>query len=76
MKTIKISNRDKKILSALNEIENNGEMFVIYKDEKPIADLIPHQKRSRITPHPIMSKIKINYNPTEKLSHDEWPEEE
>jgi hypothetical protein len=22
-----------------------------------------------------MSKIKINYDPTETLSHDEWPEE-
>lgn len=77
MKAIRISDKDGKIFSALNEVEKKGEMFVIYKNEKPVADLIPHKrKKSRITPHPMMSKIKIKYNPTEVLSRDEWPEEE
>ena len=72
---ISISDKDKIFFSALDEVENKGKVFVIYKNEKPIADLIPHKRKSRITPHPIMSKIKINYNPTETLSQDEWSEE-
>jgi len=76
MKTISISENDTNILSALKEVEQKGETYVIYKNDKPIADLVPHKRKSRITPHPTMSKIEINYDPTEPLSDDEWQEED
>jgi len=60
----------------LTEIEQNGEMFVICRDGKPIADMIPHSQKKRTRLHPIMSRINIKYDPTETLTSEEWSEEE
>jgi len=47
---------------------------LICRNGKPIADLLPHRKRNRLEPHPVMGQIRINYDPVEPLSEDEWPE--
>jgi antitoxin (DNA-binding transcriptional repressor) of toxin-antitoxin stability system len=64
------------ISSILMEIEEKNETFIFYRDGIPVADLIPHQQIKRRVPHPTMSAIKINYDPTEMLAQDEWTEEE
>ena len=33
------------------------------------------QTRNRLEPHPVMQRIRIDYDPTEPLTADEWPEE-
>ena len=43
-------------------------------DDEPVADLVPHQRASRIKVHPVLGKIKIGYDPVEPLATDEWPE--
>ena len=30
--------------------------------------------RSRLVPHPVMQQIRLDYDPTEPLTPDEWPE--
>ena len=67
MKTLSIQDVEADIFSVLLEIEKRGEQFVICRDGVPIADL---------TPHPLISQVKVNYDPTEALTDDEWPEEE
>ena len=64
-----------RLSSLLAEIEDSGETVLICRHGKPIANLVPHRKRSRLKPHPVMSKIKIRYDPTEPLAEDEWVEE-
>ena len=76
MKTVSIHDIETQLLSMLLEIEKKGERVVIYRDGVPIVDLIPHRRKSRLTPHPLISQISINYDPTEPLTSDEWPEEE
>jgi antitoxin (DNA-binding transcriptional repressor) of toxin-antitoxin stability system len=76
MKTVSIYDIETQLLSMLLEIEKNGEHVVIYRDGVPIVDLLPHRRKSRLTPHPLISQIRINYDPTEPLMADEWPEEE
>ncbi len=76
MKTLSISEAEKSFPSLLLEIEKKGERYVICREGLPIADLIPHLRKDRITPHPVARKIKIKYDPTETLTRDEWPEEE
>ena len=57
-------------------IEKSGQPIVICRDGKPVADLVPHRKvRRNLKPDPILSKIVINYDPTEPLSEAEWPKE-
>lgn len=58
--------------SLLAKIEKTGEEVVICRNGKPIADLRPHVCKNRLKPHPVMSKIQINYDPVETLSDDEW----
>ncbi len=74
MRTIDISETDAEIFSALHEIEKSGKMFIICRNGRPIADLIPHKKKRKIIPHHLARKIEINYDPVEPLSRDEWPE--
>jgi antitoxin (DNA-binding transcriptional repressor) of toxin-antitoxin stability system len=47
---------------------------VICRNGKAVAELGPVKQRcgNRLKKHPEMSKIKINYDPTEELAGDEW----
>jgi antitoxin (DNA-binding transcriptional repressor) of toxin-antitoxin stability system len=55
--------------------EATGESVLICHEGKPVADLVPHRMRSRLIPHPVMQQIRIDYEPTEPLTADEWPEQ-
>lgn len=63
-----------KLSTVLAEIEKTGETVLICRNGKPIAELSPVKKSVglRLSKHPIMSKIKINYDPTEDMSEEEW----
>ena len=76
MKTVNIHEAKTNLSSVLKEIETHGETFLICRNGKPVADLVPHNRKNRTAPHSVMSKIQINYDPTETLSENEWPEEE
>ena len=58
--------------SLLAKIEKKGEKVLICRYGKPIADLVPHERKDRLHPHEVMSKIQISYDPAEPLSADEW----
>jgi len=72
MKMVNVHEAKTKLSSLLAEVEE-GESVLICRNGKPIADLIPHRKANRLEPHPVMSKMSINYDPTEPLTEDEWP---
>jgi prevent-host-death family protein len=74
MKIVNIHEAKTKLSALLAEVEAKGEKVLICRHGKPIADLVPHHKSSRLEPHPVMRKIRIDYDPTEPLSKDEWPE--
>ena len=73
MKTVNVHEAKTNFSSLLATVEDSGGSFVICRNGKPVADLVPHKRASRIKPHPVLSKIKINYDPTEPLSENEWP---
>ncbi len=74
MKIVNIHEAKTKLSALLAEVEETGAKVRICRHGKPVADLIPHHKRSRLQPHEVMSKIRIDYDPTEPLAEDEWPE--
>lgn len=74
METLNIQEAKTKISSLLAEIEKNGKFFRICRNGKPVAELIPYGKPSRLTYDPVLSKIGIHYDPTEDLTEDEWGE--
>jgi prevent-host-death family protein len=74
MKIVNIHEAKTKLSALLAEVEKTGEKIRICRHGKPVADLVPHRKRSRLEPHPAMRQIRINYDPIEPLDADEWPE--
>ena len=76
MLTLNIHEAKTHLSAVLVRIERDGESAVICRNGKPVADLVPHRRPSRTALHPVMSRIKIHYDPTEPLSDDEWPAED
>ncbi|MFA6012638.1 MAG: type II toxin-antitoxin system Phd/YefM family antitoxin [Desulfobacteraceae bacterium] len=62
-------------LSAiLAQIEKDGRTVLICRNGTPVAELAPIKKNvgSRLLKHPLMSNIRINYDPVEDMTDDEW----
>ena len=75
MKTVNVHEAKTNFSSLLATVESSSESFVICRNGEPVADLVPHKRASRIKVHPALSRIKIDYDPVEPLSNDEWPKE-
>jgi prevent-host-death family protein len=73
MKTVNVHEAKTNFSRLLATVEESGESFVICRNGQPVANLVPHKQVSRTKPHPILSKIKIKYDPVETASEDEWP---
>jgi len=56
------------------QIEATGKSVLICRNGKPMTELRALKKRSggRLGKHPVMSKIKIDYDPTEAMTEEEW----
>ena len=75
MKTLNIHETKTHLSALLKEIEETGERVVICRNGKPVADLQPHRRpASRLELHPTLSKIQIDYDPTEPATEEDWPE--
>jgi prevent-host-death family protein len=73
MKTVNVHEAKTNLSSLLATIESTKDRIVICRNGKPVADLVPHRPKDRTKPHPILGKIKINYDPTEGATAEEWP---
>lgn len=71
MKSINVHEAKTNLSAILSEIEK-GKVYLICRNGKPVAELLPHRQWDRLKPHPVLKKIKINYDPTEVLSKNEW----
>jgi prevent-host-death family protein len=76
METLNVHEAKTRLSSVLMEVEGKGKSFTICRNGKPVAELIPYRKPSRLTYHPLLSKIGIGYDPTEDLTEQEWGEME
>ena len=74
MQKLNVHEAKTKLSSVLMEVEQKDESFLICRNGKPVAVLKPYKKPSRLTYHPVLSKISVNYDPTEELTVDEWGE--
>jgi len=73
MKTVNVHEAKTNFSRLLARVEKDSASIVICRNGEPIADLVPHKFKNRIQPHPVLSKIKIKYDPTEPASENEWP---
>ena len=74
MKTVNVHEAKTNFSSLLARLEADGEVIVICRNGKPVADLTPHWRASRIKTDPVLGNIEMAYDPVEPLASDEWPE--
>ncbi|RPI76754.1 MAG: type II toxin-antitoxin system Phd/YefM family antitoxin [Desulfobacteraceae bacterium] len=74
MQKLNVHEAKTKLSAVLSEIEKKGETFIICRNGKPTAELIPYRRHSRLKYHPLLRKIKINFDPTEDMTDSEWGE--
>ena len=60
MKVLNVHEIKTNLYSILAQIETQGEKSTICRNGKPIADLVPHQKKNRLELHPLLSHVKVN----------------
>jgi len=72
MKTVSVHTAITNLSSLLAKLEVDKETVVICRNGEPVADLVPHKGVNRIKPHPVLSKIRINCDPSETTTEDEW----
>lgn len=72
METVNIHDAKTRLSAILAEVEKKGKTFVICRNGKPLAELGPMRRAGRLKKHPVMSRIKVAYDPVEDLSDDEW----
>lgn len=74
MKTVNVHEAKTHFSSLLAKLEKDSQSIIICRHGVPVAELVPHRRKNRTTPHPTLSKIKLKYDPIEPFSADEWPE--
>lgn len=70
METVNINDIRTNIFSILEKMEKEGKSFLIFRDGKPVADLIPHQKENRLkekTPLQKLSQAGAGIPPSKEL---------
>lgn len=72
MQKINVHEAKTRLSAVLSEIEKTGETFIICRNGKPAAELIPYRRHNRLKYHPALRKIKINFDPIEDLTDSEW----
>ena len=72
MKTFNIHETKSKLSSILIDIEKSGERVIICRNGKPIADLVPHKRKTRLKTDPFLSQVKIKCDLTKPLTEKEW----
>ena len=75
MRSLNVHEAKTNLSGLLAEIERKGTAFVICRNGKPVADLVPHRPVDRMQPDKRLGALKIKYDPTEELSSEEWQEE-
>jgi len=71
MKTVN-THEAKTHLSRILEDVEKGEIYIISRNGVPVAELRKRSDQPRSKTDPVLSQLKIHYDPLEELDEDEW----
>jgi antitoxin (DNA-binding transcriptional repressor) of toxin-antitoxin stability system len=71
MKTVNTHEAKTHLSRILEEVES-GEVYIISRNGKPVAELRKRRAPRRTERNPILSRISVDYDPTEELKPEEW----
>jgi len=73
MKSVNVHEAKTGLSGLLAEVEKGGKGFVICRNGKPIADLVPHRREISMAADRKLGAIKVKYDPTEEADEADWP---
>jgi antitoxin (DNA-binding transcriptional repressor) of toxin-antitoxin stability system len=73
VKTVNTHEAKTHLSRILEEVER-GEVYIISRNGKPVAELRRRETRRRTITDPVLSMIRIAYDPVEDLDENEWGE--
>ena len=76
MQIVNIHEAKTRLSALLADVEKTGQTVRVCRNGKAVADLVPHRRQDRLSPHPVMGRLTLDFDPVEPLSPDEWPEQE
>ncbi len=57
-------------------VQNTGKPITICRNNKPVADIIPHKKtKNPLIQNPLLKGAKFSCDPCEMVSEEDWPKE-
>ena len=78
MITVNMHEAKTRLSELVKAVEEKGETIVLCRHGKPVAAIHKAARGpdrfNRLKPHPKLRRIRINYDPTEPLQAEEWPE--
>jgi len=72
MKSLNVHEAKTNLSSVLTQIETRGKKFLICRNGKPIADLVPHSEKKRLKTDPLLRRVKISCDLTKPLTEKDW----
>ncbi len=64
-----------KLSALLADVEERGEIVVICRRHKPVAELRPAGRAPNpLRLHPVLSQVKFNEDPVAPLDAEDWPD--
>lgn len=75
MKSVNVHEAKTGLSGLLAEVKKNGKRFVICRNGKPVADLVPHRHEISMAGDKKLGAINIKYDPTEEADEADWTPE-
>lgn len=77
MITVNMHEAKTRLSALIKMVEDGTSSVVICRNGKPVAQLQKPKLADvdRLKPHPVLSKVILDYDPTEPLQQDEMPED-
>ena len=63
MQIVNIHEAKIRLSELLADVEKTGQTIRICRNGKAVADLVPHRLRDRLSPHPVMGRLTLDYDP-------------
>jgi len=74
-RTANIYEAKSQLSRLISIVEETGEPYVICRNGKPVADLVPHrQMQDPLQADPALRGAKFVGDPTAGLNEEDWPE--
>lgn len=76
MITIGLDEAPGRLGTLLEDVEERGEVVVICRGDRPVAELRRATRTGPLPMHPELSQVKFHEDPAAPLDSDDWPDSE